>query len=65
MKNLTADDTKLLAQVGRQYPQLVDLLTRVRVGELEYTATTSVEFFPVQKGRIGMLTELMQQLKAQ
>lgn len=65
MKNLTEDDAKLLAQVGRHYPQLVELLTRVRADELEFTVSTNIEFFPVQKGRIGMLTELLQQLKAQ
>ena len=65
MRNLSPDDLKLLAQVGRQYPDLGLMLTRWRADELETLALTSNDFFPVQKGRIGMLTELLKHVMTQ
>jgi hypothetical protein len=65
MRNLSQDDMKLLAQVGRHYPELGVLLTRVRADELEVLSVTSNDFFPVQKGRIGMLTDLLKHVMTQ
>ena len=65
MRNLTNDDTKLLAQIGRQYPDFGLLLGRVRADELEVMSLTSTEFFPMHKGRIGMLTELLKHVMTQ
>lgn len=65
MRSLTPDDRKLLTQIGRQYPDFGLLLARVRADELEILAATSNEFFPVQKGRIGMLTDLLKHVMTQ
>ncbi len=65
MRSLTQDDRKLLTQIGRQYPDFGLLLARVRADELEILAATSNEFFPVQKGRIGMLTDLLKHVMTQ
>lgn len=65
MRSLTLDDRKLLTQIGRQYPDFGLLLARVRADELEILAATSNEFFPVQKGRIGMLTDLLKHVMTQ
>ncbi len=63
MRNLSADDIQLLQQIGKSYPRLVELLETVRRDELETLAVTTQDFFPVLKGRIGMLTELLKQLR--
>lgn len=65
MRGLTQDETKLLAQIGKHYPEFGSLLGRVRADELEILAATSNEFFPVQKGRIGMLTDLLKHVMTQ
>lgn len=65
MRNLTPEDKKLLAQIGRQYQDFGLLLARVRADELEIMAQTTTDFFPVQKGRIGMLTELLKHVMTQ
>ena len=65
MMQLQDDDSKLLAQIGKHYPQMVVLLERVRAEELERLAITNTDNFPMLKGRVGMLTELLKQLKAQ
>lgn len=62
---LADDDSKLLAQVGRHYPQLVVLLESLRAEELERVALTDTQNFPMLKGRVGMLTDILKQLKAQ
>ena len=64
MRNLTSDDLKLLAQIGRQNPQLVEMFARARADELEFTALVSTDHFPMQKGRIGMLTDILKLFKA-
>lgn len=65
MRNLPEDESQLLAQIGRSYPQLVSLLDRVRREELELMVNSSNEFFPMYKGRIGMLTELTKHIRPQ
>jgi len=64
MRNLTPDDLKLLAQIGRQNPQLVEMFARARADELEFTALVSTDHFPMQKGRVGMLTDILKLIKA-
>lgn len=59
-----ADADALLAkQVGRQNSQFVELLENLRADELEALAKASVDNFCTLKGRVQMLTELLQQLK--
>ena len=65
MRSLTQDDKKLLTQISRQYPDFGLLLGRVRADELELLAATSIEFFPVQQGRIRVLTELLKHVMTQ
>lgn len=65
MRNVSQDDLKLLAQLGRQYPDFGLMLKRWRADEMEVLALTSNDFFPVQKGRIGMLTELLKHVVTQ
>jgi hypothetical protein len=64
MRNLTPDDLKLLSQAGRQNPQLVELFARARADELELMAAGSTDHFPTQKGRVGMLTDILKLFKA-
>lgn len=61
---LSADDAKLLKQIGKQYPQLVDLLGSVRAAELESMATSTQEHFSTYKGRVQCLTELRQLIRS-
>jgi hypothetical protein len=56
----SSDDAILLKQIGRQYPQLVDVLSRLRAAEMETMALTTVEQFSTYKGRVQGLTELRQ-----
>lgn len=65
MRNLNQDEQKLLAQIGKQYPDFGVLMQSLRSSELELLAVTSVDFFPVQKGRIGMLTDLLKHVVTQ
>ena len=65
MRNLTQDEQKLLAQIGKQYPDFGTLMQSLRASELELLAVTSNDFFPVQKGRIGMLTDLLKHVVTQ
>lgn len=60
---LSQDDVALLAQIGRHNRQFVELLERLRQDELELMSKTSVENFPMLKGRIGMLTDILQQVR--
>ncbi len=60
---LTDDDVALLAQVGRHNRQFVDLLERLRQSELERMALTNADNFCTSKGRVQMLTELLQQVR--
>lgn len=65
MFNLSQDEQKLLAQISKQYPDFGTLLQNLRTSELETMARTSNDFFPVQKGRIGMLTDLLKHVVTQ
>ena len=65
MRQFSQDEQTLMAQIGRQYPEFGALLQRARTSELELLALTSNEFFPIQKGRIGMLTEILKHVVTQ
>lgn len=65
MRTLSQDEQKLLAQISKQYPDFGNLLLNLRTSELETLALTSNDFFPVQKGRIGMLTDLLKHVVTQ
>lgn len=59
-----SDAHALLAkQVGRQNSQFVEMLESLRADELEALAKASLDNFSTLKGRVQMLTELLQQLK--
>lgn len=60
---LSDADALLAKQVGRQNSQFVELLESLRADELEALAKASVDNFSTLKGRVQMLTELLQQLK--
>lgn len=60
---LGEDDVALLAQVGRHNRQFIDLLERLRQSELERMVLTNTENFCTHKGRVQMLTELLQQVR--
>lgn len=60
---LSADDIALLAQVGRHNRQFVELVDRLRHEELETMSRTSQENFCTLKGRVQVLTELLQQFR--
>lgn len=60
---LTSDDIALLAQVGRHNRQFVELVERLRQSELETMARTSPDNFCTLKGRVQVLTELLQQIR--
>lgn len=60
---LSEDDTHLLVQVGQQFPQVVHLLERMRVAELERMAVGTPEHFCTHKGRVQILTEIRQAVR--
>lgn len=62
---LSADETTLCKQIGKQYSQLVELLDRLRTAELEAMALGGGEHFMTYKGRVTMLTELRQHFRPQ
>lgn len=61
---LSDDEAKLLKQIGRQYPNLSDLLDRVRAAELESMANGTQEHFSTYKGRVQCLTEIRQLIRS-
>ena len=61
---LSDDEAKLLKQIGRQYPNLSDLLDRVRAAELESMANGTQEHFSTYKGRVQCLTEIRQLVRS-
>lgn len=61
---LSPDDQQLCKSVGRREQQFTELLTRLRASELEATVKGSLDQFLTHKGRVDMLTELLQQMKA-
>lgn len=60
---LTQDEVTLLAQLGRHNRQFVELVERLRQAEMETMVRTSVENFCTYKGRVQVLTELLQQIR--
>lgn len=60
---LNADEMHLLKQVGRQFPQMVELIERLRLAELERMAVSGDDHFRVYKGRTQILTELRQAIR--
>jgi hypothetical protein len=60
----TDDEAKLLKQIGRQYPNLSDVLDRLRDAELESMANGTQEHFSTYKGRVQCLTELRQLIRS-
>lgn len=61
---LSPEDQQLCTAVGRREKQFTELLTRLRASELEATVKGPVDHFLTHKGRVEMLTELLQQMKA-
>lgn len=62
---LPDEDANLLRQVGRQNKDFIEVLERLRASEVEVTLKSPIERFLTQKGRVEMLTELLQQFKAE
>lgn len=52
----------MLAQLGKHNPRFVELLQQMRAYEVEQTMLGSSERFDTHKGRVSMLTELLQQI---
>jgi hypothetical protein len=60
---LSTDESHLLEQVGKQFPQVVDLLDRLRGAELEKMTLGAEEHFRTYKGRVQILTEIRQAVR--
>lgn len=58
------DEQKLCKQIGKQFPNFLDLLDRLRTAELEQMATGTQEHFSTYKGRVRALTELQQVIRS-
>ena len=54
----SSDDRKLMADVGRQFPRFVALLSAWRQGELENIVVASRDSTDVLRGRVQTLTEM-------
>lgn len=63
MIRLSKEEHKLLADVGRQYPKFVEILSRWRIEELERLPYSQKEIVDVQRGRVQALTELANSIK--
>ena len=61
---LSDDEANLLKQIGKHYPQLADVLDRVRDAELEAMANGAQEHFSTYKGRVQCLTEIRQLVRS-
>lgn len=61
---LSEEDIKQLKQIGKQYPNLLEMLDRLRSAELENMALTTTDHFSTFKGRVQMLTELRQHFRS-
>ncbi len=61
---LSDDEANLLKQIGKHYPQLADVLDRVRTAELESMANGTQEHFSTYKGRVQCLTEIRQLIRS-
>lgn len=62
--NLSDDESKLCKQLGKHYPQFLELLERLRAAELEAMALGNDDHFRVFKGRTQILTELRQAIRS-
>ena len=60
---LSDDDSHLLVQVGKQFPQVVDLLDRLRGAEMEAMSIGADDHFRTYKGRVQILTEIRQAVR--
>jgi len=58
------DESKLLKQIGKQYPHFADLLDRLRLAELEAMSNGTQEHFSTYKGRVQCLTEFRQLVRS-
>lgn len=65
MMRLTPEQLRVFQQTGRHAPELTDLLRAMRQEELEAMALCApqLDVFCTFKGRVQMLTELIQQLE--
>lgn len=62
--NFSDDDQKLCKQVGKHFPNFLELLDRLRDAELEQMANGTQEHFSTYKGRVRALTELQQVIRS-
>lgn len=61
---LPPEDQQLCIAVGRREQPFTELLARLRASEMEATLKSNVDQFLTRKGRVEVLTELLQQMKA-
>ena len=61
---LSDDELKLCKQLGKHYPQFLELVDRLRSAELEAMALGNDDHFRVFKGRTQILTELRQAIRS-
>jgi Flp pilus assembly protein TadB len=61
---VSEDEQVMLKQIGRQFPNFLDLIARLRTAELEAMALGSSEHFGTYRGRVQSLTELQQLLRS-
>lgn len=64
MLRLNSDEQSQFSRVGRHEQSFVETLQKLRSAELETMAMASRETFDTLKGRVSMLTDILQQLKA-
>jgi hypothetical protein len=65
MRRLTDDEIVTFATVGRHNREFAELLDTLRTEELELMVKCgSLENFCTSKGRVQMLTEILQQLRS-
>jgi len=62
--SLSEPEKLLCKQVGRHFPQFVELVDRLRQQELETMALTTPEHFCTYKGRVQVLTQMKQHISA-
>lgn len=64
MQRLTDEQLRTFAHVGKHNREFVELLDTLRKDELERTVQCgTLETFCTAKGRVQMLTEILQQLR--
>jgi len=60
---LSEDETAVLQHVARNQQKFVECVKRLRSDELEQLAKANNETFGTLKGRVQMLTDLLQHLR--